>query len=514
MKQFTLILFMLATVLFASCGTQSEQPNIVIILVDDMGYGDPQCYMPDSKIPTPNIDKLATEGIRFTDAHSPSSVCTPTRYSILTGRYAWRTRLKSGVLGPYNQPLIEADRLTIPKMLKKKGYTTALIGKWHLGMQWGTKAGVELPTFWDRNFNVSGIDHTKTITAGPNTAGFETYFGVDVPNFPPYTFIENDKVLNLPTVQKPSNMYGSAGLMVPGWKLDEILSTFTTKAVEFIDNYAAKNTDNPFYLHVNTTSPHTPIVPAAEFIGTSGAGPYGDLVNQTDYTLGEILKALERNSFTENTLVIFTSDNGSPARAGDPFVHGTEFQYTRSVITMFGHNPNAPNRGIKADIYDGGHRIPFIVKWPGHVPVNKVSNEPFSAIDIMATLAKIVDFELPANSAEDSEDISQLFFGKNIGIDAGETPLREAIIHHSVIGAFAIRQGKWKMIPQKGSGGWTNAKSIADAKNEPNGQLYDLDADPGETNNLWEQNPEIVNDLQVLLDEIKTKGSSRNFKEE
>ncbi len=493
---------------FASCTKQHQQPNIVIILVDDMGYGDPQCYVPESKIPTPNIDQLAKEGMRFTDAHSPASVCTPTRYSILTGRYAWRSSLKKGVLGPYNQPLIEKDRLTIPKMLKEKGYSTALIGKWHLGMQWGTNREVELPIFWDRSFDQSVIDHTKAITAGPLTTGFDYYFGVDVPNFPPYIFIENDKLVGNPSIPKPNNMYGNPGQMLPGWKLEDILPTFTKKAVKYIDNYAATKTNKPFFLQVTTTSPHTPILPAKEFIGKSEAGPYGDLVNQTDYTLGEILKALKRNNLEENTIVIFTSDNGSPSRAGDPYVHGPSFQIPGSVLTKYNHNPNAPNRGMKGDIYEGGHRMPFIVKWPGHFPENEVSNEPICAVDIMATLASIVDYKLPANSAEDSHDLSSLFMGDKIGIDAGENTIREAIVHHSVNGSFAIRQGKWKMIPQKGNGGWTNAQSVKDAKNEPEGQLFDMKNDPAETNNLWEQHPEIVKELQALLEKYKADGRS------
>ncbi|MDX1284301.1 MAG: sulfatase-like hydrolase/transferase, partial [Draconibacterium sp.] len=244
----------------------------MLILVDDMGYGDPQCYVPESKIPTPNIDKLASEGIRFTDAHSPSSVCTPTRYAILTGRYAWRTYLKSSVLGPYSKPLLERDRLTIPKMLKEKGYSTALIGKWHLGMQWGTKKEEELPALWDRNFDISVIDHSKPITEGPLAAGFDYYFGVDVPNFPPYIYIENDKIQGNPSILKPDNMYGNKGMMLPGWKLEDILPTLTLKAVKFIDDQAKNSSGQPFFLQVTTTSPHTPIVPANEFIGKSQAG--------------------------------------------------------------------------------------------------------------------------------------------------------------------------------------------------------------------------------------------------
>ena len=370
--------------------------------------------------------------------------------------------------------------------------------------------GEELPALWDRKFDISVIDHSKPITSGPLTAGFEYYFGVDVPNFPPYIFIENNKVVGNPSLKKPNNMYGDAGMMLPGWKLEDILPTLTKKAVEYIDNYKVNNTDKPFYLQVTTTSPHTPIVPAQDFIGKSQAGPYGDLVNQTDFTLGEVINALERNNLTENTIVIFTSDNGSPARAGDPYVHGADFQPPGSVITKFNHNPNSPNRGMKTDIYEGGHRVPFIVKWPGHFPKNKISNEPICAVDIMATLASIVNYKLPLNSAEDSQDLSSLFMGEKVGVDAGQATIREAIVHHSVNGSFAIRQDKWKMIPQKGNGGWTHAQSVKKAVNEPEGQLFDLDVDPNETTNLWNEYPEVVRELQALLEKYKTEGKSIN----
>lgn len=506
----SLLIVVFTSLIMVQCSKQNEEPlpNIVLILVDDMGYGDPQCYVPESKIPTPNIDQLAAEGIRFTDAHSPASVCTPTRYSILTGRYAWRTYLKSGVLGPYSKPLIEPKRLTIPKMLKEKGYSTALVGKWHLGMQWATKNGEKLPALWDRKFDISVIDHSKPISGGPLTAGFDYHFGLDVPNFPPYLFMENNHLLGNPSIPKPNNMYGNKGLMLPGWKLEDILPTLTEKAVAYIDNY--KKGKQPFFLQVTTTSPHTPIVPAKEFIGKSDAGPYGDLVHQTDYTTGEILKALKRNGLEENTIVIFTSDNGSPARAGDPYIHGADFQVPGSVKSMFGHNPNAPLRGMKGDIYEGGHRVPFIVKWPGKFPANKVSNESICAIDIIATLASIVEYKLPTYFAEDSYDLSPLFKGEKVGIDAGKAAIREAIVHHSVNGNFAIRQGKWKMIPQKGNGGWTHAQSVKKAKDEPEGQLFNLEIDPTEKTNLWEQKPEIVQELKDLLEKYKAEGRSIN----
>ena len=496
--------------LFFGCNSNNEitPPNIVLFLADDMGYGDPQSYMSNSKIPTPNIDLLASKGIRFTDAHSPASVCSPTRYAILTGRYAWRTRLKRGVLGPYNSPLIEPDRLTLPGMLKEKGYATACIGKWHLGMQWATKDQSELPKLWNRKFDQSVIDYSKPITAGPLTAGFDYYFGTDVPNFPPYLFIENDHTIGNPTIPKPDTIYGNPGMMLPGWKLEDILPTLTKKAVNYIDNYTKQNKDKPFFLYFASTSPHTPIVPASEFQGKSKAGPYGDLVHQTDFTLGEIMKALERNGLMENTIIIFTSDNGSPARAGDPHLHGKDFSIAGSVITKFNHNPNSPWRGMKADIWEGGHHVPFVISWPEKIPENRVSTEPVCAVDIMASVATIAGYELPNNSAEDSWDLSELFLGKKVGVDSGKEPIREAIVHHSSGGKFAIRQGKWKMIPQLGSGGWTHPVNVKPEMNDPVGQLYNLHADPGESVNLWEKHPEIVEQLTKLLESYKEEGRS------
>ena len=491
-----------------SCEKKVRQPNIVLFLADDMGYGDPQSYVPNSKIPTPNIDQLASKGLRFTDAHSPASVCSPTRYAILTGRYAWRTHLKRGVLGPYNSPLIEPERLTLPGMLKENGYSTACIGKWHLGMQWATLDSTELPNIWESNFDKSVIDHTKRISSGPLTAGFDYYFGTDVPNFPPYLFIENDHVVGNPTIPKPDTIYGNPGMMLPGWKLEDILPTLTKKAVNYIDNYSKQNNDKPFFLYFASTSPHTPIVPASEFQGKSQAGPYGDLVHQTDYSLGEIMNALERNGLMENTLIIFTSDNGSPARAGDPHLHGKDFSVAGSVITKFNHNPNAPWRGMKADIWEGGHRVPFVISWPGNIPTDKSSNEPISSVDIMTSIAAIVGYELPNNSAEDSWDLSDLFLGKKVGIDSGREPVREATVHHSSGGKFAIRQGKWKMIPQLGSGGWTKPTNVKPEMNDPEGQLYDLHADPNETDNLWEEHPEVVERLTKLLEKYKEEGRS------
>jgi len=274
-----------------------------------------------------------------------------------------------------------------------------------------------------------------------------------------------------------------------------------------IDNIAKEKTEDPFFLYFASTAPHTPIVPAKKFHGKSNAGPYGDLVHQTDYSLGEIIKALERNDFIENTIIIFTSDNGSPARAGDLFVHGDDYHQTGSVIKKYNHNPNSPWRGMKADIFEGGHRVPFIISWPKRIQKNIQINESICAIDIMASLASILNYNLPNNAAEDSYDISDLILGEEVGIDVGKEPLHEAIVHHSVDGSFAIKKGKWKMTPQPGSGGWASAPRGKDKVNTP-GQLYDLDADPAETTNLWNSYQKVVEELKAILEKYKSKGRS------
>lgn len=508
---FMIVTLAIMMICISSCKKEIVRPNIILFLADDMGYGDPQCYKSNSKIPTPNIDRLASDGMRFIDAHSPASVCSPTRYAILTGRYAWRGRLKQGVIGPYNSPLIESDRLTLPKMLKEKGYETACIGKWHLGMQWTTKNDTKLPELWV-NFDQSQIDHRLPITAGPLTVGFDYYFGTDVPNFPPYLFIENDHELGYPSITKPDTIFGNKGQMLPGWKLEDILPTLTRKAVDYIDDYAKENNGNPFFLYFASTAPHTPIVPADQFQGKSQAGPYGNLVHQVDFTLGEIMKALERNGLKNNTLVIFTSDNGSPARAGDPHLHGRDFHPTGSVIRKFDHNPNAPWRGMKADIWEGGHRVPFVVSWPGKVPQNKISTEPISSVDIMTSIAGILDYQIPDDAAEDSWNLSELILGKKVGIESGDKQIHEALVHHSSNGKFAIRQGKWKMIPQLGSGGWTEPRFIGAENSEIKGQLYDIYADPEEKNNLWLEHPEVIERLQNLLTKYQEEGRSTGLR--
>ncbi len=476
-----------------------NRPNLVIILADDLGYGDPRCYRAESKIPTPNIDRLAEQGMRFTDAHTPTAVCSPTRYALLTGRYAWRTRLKRGVLGPYSRPLIEPKRLTLASMLQQHGYTTACIGKWHLGMQWGTMVpGTPLPPLWDRQFDQAKIDLSLPILAGPLTVGFDSYFGTAVPNFPPYCFIENDHVLGkIPDRPKPDNMHGNPGLMQEGWDLHRILPGLKNRAVQFIQQQAGS--DKPFLLYLPLTAPHTPIVPNQEYAGRSTAGDYGDLVAEVDGIVGAVTKTLNRAGLAENTLVVFTSDNGSPARAGDSHLRDKQWAETGAVERMFDHHPNAPWRGMKADIFEGGHRVPLIVRWPGVVPAGKANSQLVCLVDWLATVAAIVGQELPDTAAEDSFNLLPTL--RNPAEIA-----RNDLIHHSGGGMLALRLGNWKLIAGKGSGGWTRVKS---SNSDPAGQLYNLATDPEEKNNRYAQEPEIVAGMTGLLNKYKIEGRSR-----
>ncbi|MCK4749095.1 MAG: arylsulfatase, partial [Bacteroidales bacterium] len=329
---------------------------------------------PDSKISTPNLDLLAQEGITFTDAHSGSAVCTPTRYGILTGRYCWRSPLKSEVLWPWDSPLIEPDQLTVGDFLKQQGYTTACIGKWYLGWEWPTFDGSlindEIPIGkWDaaiRDPLAERIDFSAQIKNGPVTRGFDFYFGDDVPNFPPYCFIENNRTIGIPSMNKPDSMYGAPGPMLEGWSLEDVMPALTRKAVDYIKAGAGeglfqKAEGKPFFLYFPLTAPHTPIAPATDFQGKSDAGAYGDFVQEVDWTVGQIMKTLEVEGLAENTLVIFTSDNGSPGR------DGTDMDGAVNSIRKYGHNPSYIYRGIKTEIWEGGHHVPFIARWPGKI---------------------------------------------------------------------------------------------------------------------------------------------------
>ena len=503
--------------LFVLCSTvglgqvDADKPNIVIILADDLGYGDPVCYNDQSKIPTPNIDLLATQGMRFTDAHTPSSVCTPTRYGLLTGRYCWRTALKKSVLWPWDPPLIDPDRLTLPAMLQQSGYDTACIGKWHLGWDWPLIHTDDNNRYVTDEFDGHmiaanhrasyghRIDWDRPTRGGPTDRGFHYYFGDDVPNFPPYSFIENDQVISEPTVQKPKEMFGHAGPADEDWDLAKVMPAITQRAVGYINEKGSQETKKPFFLYMPLTAPHTPIAPAQEFLGKSEAGRYGDFVHQVDWSVGQVLKALERNGLSENTLVIFASDNGSPQRNGNNMNGAT------GSVKKFGHDPSWPWRGMKSDIWEAGHRVPFIVRWPGQVTQHCVSDEPIVLTDLMRTIAKLVEFDLPEDAAEDSFDISQALFADQEKEEVIDGEIRDHLIHHSGQGVFAIRHKQWKLILGKGSGGFTRFTPEKDA---PMGQLYNLQIDPEEKLNRYDDNPEIVERLTKLLERYQNAGRS------
>ncbi len=463
----------------------AKKPNIIFIMADDMGYGDLSCYGA-TKIKTPNMDALAADGIRFTDAHSPSAVCTPTRYGVLTGRYCWRSRLKRGVLGGYSPLLIDTDRMTVASLLKQHGYATACFGKWHLGLG-----------------NNKRTDYDKPLTPGPNALGFDYFFGIPASlDMTPYCYVENDRPVVKPTQtieagKASEDGWWRAGAIAPGFKHVEVLPKLTEKAVEYIDAHAQKTPDKPFFMYFPLPAPHCPIAPADFVKGKSQAGGYGDFVVEVDWTVGQVAKALDKNNLADNTLIILTSDNGSPARTKlkrEPY----------TIIEVFGHYPNGKLRGIKADSWDGGHREPFIARWPGRIPKGATSDELICLTDLMATCAAIVGTELPENAGEDSYDILPALLGKKLN-----KPIREAIVHHSLSGMFSIRQGDWKLILGRGSGGFTKPKTIKPKPGEPKGQLYNLLQDPAEANNLWAKQKDIVDRLTKLLEKYKTQGHSR-----
>lgn len=494
-SRFWLFSFLLVLTVFLSRGAVNK-PNIVFILADDLGYGDVRCFNPDSKIPTPNLDQLARDGMMFTDAHSTSAVCTPTRYSILTGRYNWRSRLQAGVLGGLSPRLIENGRLTVAEMLQKSGYKTACIGKWHLGMDWVVLEGKEITTLGvEKPDQVWNVDFSKPIKNGPNSVGFDYFFGISASlDMVPYTFIENDRVVELPStnVSYPM-MLGNEksrtreGPGAKGFDAEKVLPELTKKSVEFIKRSAGKG---PFFLYLAFASPHTPILPESKWRGKSGINPYCDFVMATDAAVGEIVKALKEAGVLENTLIFFTSDNGCAPAA--------DFK----TMLAHGHNPSYKLRGTKADIFEGGHRVPLIVRWDGKVKSNQVYPHTVCLVDFMATVAEIIGYKLPDNAAEDSVSLLPAFLGKT-------EPLREATIHHSINGTFAIRQGKWKLIFAPHSGGWSDPRpGNKIVKELPPIQLYDLENDIGETKNIWKEHPEIVGKLTKLMEDYVARGRS------
>jgi arylsulfatase A-like enzyme len=476
------------------------KPNIIYILADDMGYGDLGCNNPDSRIPTPNLDRLARQGMRFTDTHAGSSVCTPSRYNILTGRYSWRSRLEKGIVWQWDAPLIEPDQRTVAHLLREEGYRTQCIGKWHLGWNWSMKNGkhpndyVEFGVHDDRKREELGkqIIYGARIDGGPVDRGFDSYFGVDVPNFPPYTWFENNRLTEVPTVEKPDDIYGCPGQAVPNWVHQQMIPEFTRRAVDSIERQAGA--EKPFFLYFPLTSPHSPVVPNPQFMGMSGAGNYGDFVCEVDWVVGQVNDALERTGLAENTLLIFTSDNGPEDRTPDDI--GV---YRR--CSEYAHSSMGGLRGIKRDAWEGGHRVPFLARWPEVISAGVVCDQLTTLGDFMATCAQITRTELRTNEAEDSVSLLPLLRGKTC------MPVRDSAVHHSCNGKFAIRKDNWVLIDNPNGGDNVEPNWFREERGyEPHGfpaELFDLDSDLSERYNRYSEQPEIVAELTALLAQVK-----------
>jgi len=474
-------------------------PNIVIIYADDLGYGDVQCYNPErGKIPTPHIDRIAREGLRFTDAHSSSGVCSPSRYTLLTGRYHWRTRLQSGIVGRWGSPVIPPNRLTIASLAKQAGYNTACIGKWHLGWNWpidekdkelfltGGYGGKKDITATDDHRRAWKKTFSQAIEGGPTANGFDSYFGTNVPNWPPYCYIENDRTVGIPSEFANIELFQKNQASVQGpalvdWTLEPTLPELGRRTSAFIRSQSEKT--DPYLLYMPLTSPHTPIAVNDDWKGKSGLNAYADLVMETDAIVGQVLQAIDKSGEADNTLVIFTSDNGCA-----PYI-GVE------DLEAMGHYPSGPLRGYKSDVWEGGHRVPFIVRWPEVVTSNSVNSNLIHQADLLATFAEILDQEIPDNAGEDSFSLFGLLQGE-------DSPVRIHAVSCSGKGLPGIRSGNWKLILGPGSGGWAKG-----SEDEPI-QLYNLAEDIGETQNLAAQQPERVTDMKAVLDSYIQFGRS------
>ena len=457
-------------------------PNVVVILADDLGYGDVGALNPASRIPTPHLDRLAAEGTTFVDAHSPSAVCTPTRYGLLTGRYCWRTRLKSGVLNGYGAPLLAADRPTLGTMLGAAGYSTACVGKWHLGLGFAKK-GEE-------------FDFARPVTDGPHTHGFARSFIIPASlDFPPYVYLEDGAPTEAPVRTQPRGSFPAfirKGERGPDFSMVDCLDRLARAALEFVQ--AAAEEEAPFFLYFPLTAPHKPVLPHPRFVGATDLGPYGDFVVQTDATVGLVLDALDRAGVADETLVVFTSDNGSFMHARDEGEDHVDVE-TIQAYRRDRHRPNGPYRGTKADIWEAGHRVPFFVRWPGVVEAGRRVDRTICHVDVYATLADVVGHARADGEAEDSHSLLPTLRG-----EAG--PARPPVVHHSVNGTFAVRDGDWKLVLSDGSGGREKPKG------KPFGEpytLFDLRQDPGETTDLAAAHPEIVARLTRALADLRAE---------
>lgn len=473
---------LLSAIMLPAVAFAKKQPNIIYILADDMGYGDISAYDANSKIKTENLDRMVSSGMSFTDSHTSSSVSTPTRYSIITGRYNWRSPLQSGVTWSYSAPLIERERLTVAGMLSNEGYNTATIGKWHLGLGWNRFGeGEDDIIFNGVNFSPidNGFDYSYVMSAS-----------LDIP---PYIYIRNHEF----TAPVKDTIDGQSGLgfyrkgpIAEDFDINTALENFTQESLKYIGEKSKE--DKPFFLYFPLTAPHTPILPPEEFQGKSGTTPYGDMVLYVDDIVGRILQAVKDAGIEDNTMIIFTADNGcSPAA-------------NIKSLNEVGHYPNSHFRGTKADIFDGGHRTPFIVQWKGTVKEGSTCDKPVSLVSFMGTCADIVGAKLPEDAAEDSYSILPLLKGKKMDVPA--------IIHHSINGNFAIRKGDWKLSACPNSGGWSYPfmKDVK-SKNLPDMQLYNMKTDykEEESKNLYNEHPEIVKELVEELEYMVNNGSTR-----
>ncbi len=483
----------LVCLLLDASAAQASGPNVLLIYADDLGYGDLSSYNPRSAWQTPHLDGLARQGLRFTDAHSTSALCTPSRYALLTGRYAWRGPLKQGVTQGYSPALLEPGRLTLARLLQSRGYTTAMFGKWHLGLDW-VRTGPD----------PEAVDFAQPYGGGPSVHGFDEYLALSASlDMPPYVWLRNGRAVSLPTgwiEDSPSPKLWRAGVISPDFEIGDVQPRVTAETISFLERRAAATDGKPFFLYLPLASPHTPVMLTPEFDGKTGTTPYGDFVAQVDADIGRILAALDRTGLAKNTLVIFTSDNGF-APAADIPPHAT-----------FNHDPSGGLRGFKSDLFEGGHRVPFIVRWPGVAPAGRDVNATVLQADLLATLAEIHGVRLPPDAGEDSVSLLPLLRGEEAW-----WPARAAVVHHSAEGRFAIRQGRWKLLLWPGSGGWSSPTpapsrwlqvEATDLSTLPKYQLYDLESDLAERHNLADAHPEVVQRLGKLLRRYVEDGRS------
>ena len=490
---------LLLAVAFAVSSGAQTRPNVVLILADDLGYGDVGAFNPDGRIPTPHLDRLAREGMRFTDAHTASAVCTPTRYGLLTGRYPWRSRLPIGVLWGNGDALIEPGRLTVASLLRDTGYHTAGIGKWHLGLRWAARPGASPDrTTNTQTASVDWIDYGGRITDGPTHHGFAEFFGLPASlDMRDYVYIDGDRVHEAPTTTiagAPSSVpaFHRPGRAGASFQPERVLGDLTSRAVRYVREHGAGQ--QPFFLYLALASPHTPVLPTAAFAGRTGLGPYADFVAETDAAIGQVLQALEQSGAAKNTIVMFASDNGPAPIAG-----------MIESLRAKGHDSAGGWRGAKQDLYEGGHRVPLIVKWPGVVAPGTASRAVVSLVDVLATVADIVGRPLPADAGEDSVSILPL-----LRQPAAAFARSAAVVVQSGNGSLAIRDGRWKLCLAPGSGGLSApAPGSPDEKGLPPVQLFDLEADPTEKTNLQAAHPDVVGRLTTLLESYRKTGRSR-----